>query len=171
MAVAQHARNLDGFMEESLDGRLAKDGIAGQHTGHHRAGYAEEAQQVVVPVHGVNVEEHGARGVRRVGGVNFPLGELPDEPCVDGSHEQVAPLCGLPCAGRVVEQPRHARSREVGVDEQSRTLHHQRPAALGLQTGAEVAAAGILPHHGSRYGPARMAVPHHGRLALVGDGD
>ena len=149
MAVAKHTGNPDGGGEEPLDGGLAIDGIAGAHLGQHRAGDAEEAQQVVVPLHGVDVEEHGARGVGAVGGVHAPAGELPDEPGVDGAHEQVAALGCCPCSGGVVEQPCHAGGCEVGVDEQSGTLHDQGAAAVSFQALAQFAPAGVLPYDGA----------------------
>ena len=109
VGVAQHAGNGDGLGEEPLDRGLAVDGIAGFHLGHHGAGNVEQAEQLVVPLHGVDVEEHGARGVGGVGGMDTAAGELPDEPCVDGAHQQLAVLGSLTGTRGVVEQPFDAR--------------------------------------------------------------
>ena len=43
--------------------------------------------------------------------------------------------------------------------------------AVGLQSGADVGGAAVLPDDGAVHGLAGGAVPHHGGLALVGDAD
>ena len=171
VAVAQHAGNLDGLGKEPLAGGLAIDGVARQHLGHHASGDAEEAEQVVVPLHGVDIEEHGSRGVGGVGGKGLAAGEFPYEPRVDGAHEQVAAFGSLAGALNVVEQPRDAGGREVRVDEQAALLLHHVAVAFAAQLLTELGTAGVLPHHGARDRLARVAVPHHDRFALVGDGN
>ena len=117
--VAQDASDGDALREEPLDGRSAIDSIAGSDLRQHRAGNVEEPQEVIVPLHGVYVEKHGTRGIGGVGGMDLALGELPDKPGVDGTHEQQPLLSLLARTGDIVEQPCYARSREVGVDEQT----------------------------------------------------
>ena len=55
--------------------------------GQARARDAEQVEQLVGPVAGVDVEEHGAAGVRRLGGVH--AGEVPQDPRVDGAEREV----------------------------------------------------------------------------------
>ena len=126
MGVAQHARYLDGSIERALDGGLTVDSIAGQHLGHHLTGYIKQLQQVVVPVHRVDIEEHRARCVRRIGIEALASRQLPDEPCVDGAHQQVATRGSLSGTLCVVEQPFHATGREVGVNHQTALLLNHR---------------------------------------------
>ena len=126
--VAQYTGNLDGVGEQPLAGGLAIDGVAGFELRHYGAWNVEQLQQVVVPLHGVDVEQHGARGIGIVGSVYTSACQLPDEPRLDGSHQQFAVLGLLAGTLYVVEQPLDARCREVGVYEQSALVEH----ALGI---------------------------------------
>ena len=60
--------------------------------GQDRPRNAQEPQQLVVPVLAVDVEEHGARGVARVGGVHRAAGEPPQQERIDGAERQLAAL-------------------------------------------------------------------------------
>ena len=55
----------------------------------HGARDVEGAEQVVVPIAGRQVHEHGARRVGRIGGVHRAVGELPDQPGVDVAEAAV----------------------------------------------------------------------------------
>ncbi len=48
---------------------------------------------------------------------------------------------------------------------------NRRLVAFGLQSGADVGGAAVLPDDGAVHGLAGRAVPHHRGLALVGDAD
>ena len=51
-------------------------------------------EQVLVPVLAVDVEEHGARCVGRVGGVDRAAGQAPEQEPVDRAERQLAALGG-----------------------------------------------------------------------------
>ena len=89
-----------------------------------------------------------------------PPAQLPDQPGVDRPEGQLLlrPL-GVP------EDPLELRRREVVRDE---------PRPLADQTGGQPAqrsGAPVLPHDRTVHRPAGTALPHHGRLALIGDPD
>ena len=90
VAVAEYTRNGNRTGEQSFTCGLAVGGVAGAHVGHHAAWDVEQLQQVVVPLHGVDVEQHGSRGIGEVSGMHLAAGEFPDEPRLDGTHEQFA---------------------------------------------------------------------------------
>ena len=141
------------------------------HLRQHGARNAEEREQVVVPVAGVDVEEHGARGVARVGDVNAPAGELPDKPRVNRAERQLAALGPRLRAGDVIQQPLEFRAGEIRVQHKSRLAADERGLAGALELVAGGGGAAVLPDDGVGDGPARGALPHDGRLALVGDTD
>ncbi len=50
----------------------------------------QDAEQLVVPVPSVDVEEHGARRVGLIGHVDLAFGQFPDQPGIDGTKSQFA---------------------------------------------------------------------------------
>src|ERR1051325_8215715 len=101
--------------------RLAKD-AGGNHAERVRrrmhfrqdgARHAQQPQQLVVPLVGVDVEEERARGVGDVGDVGPIAGELPDEPRVHGAERELPARRALTRARNLVEQPCELGAAEV----------------------------------------------------------
>ena len=104
LLVAGHAANGD-FAAQHLGAGLAKVGGRWQHLGQQAARNVQRGQQFIVPLIGVDVEQHGAAGIADVGGVAPALGQLPDQPAVHRAKSQIASLGGGAGAGHVVQQP------------------------------------------------------------------
>ena len=85
----------------------------------HRARHAQELQQFVVPLAGVDVEQQRARGIGGVGGVHLAAGQPPQQVAVDGAEQQFAALGALARAGHVIEQPGDLGAGEIGIDDQA----------------------------------------------------
>ncbi len=96
-------------------------------------------------------------------------GEVPHEPAVHGSEQQVTLLGSLPQPGSAVEQPAHFRSGEIRGERQAAPVAEAVLAKLGTELAAERVGARVLPDDGVVHGLAGMRVPHHGGLTLVGD--
>jgi hypothetical protein len=139
--------------------------------GQHGPRDAEALQEPVVPVLAGDVEEHGAAGVRRIGGMHPAAGQPPEEEAVDGAAgELAAPRPGAG-TGHVVEQPLDLGGGEIGVDHEPGRGLDVRLEALGHQLAAQRGRAPVLPDDGIVDRPARGPVPDDGGLALVGDAD
>ena len=168
LLVAGHAADGD-LAAQHLGCRAAEIGGGRQHLGHQRARNLQQRQQIVVPLVGVDVEQHGAAGVGDIGHMAAPARELPDQPAVHGAEGQLAALGGGARAVDVVQNPAQLGAREIGVDQQAR-LALDGVGMSGLaQLGAQRLGAAVLPDDGVVYGLARGAVPDHRGLALVGD--
>ena len=141
------------------------------HLGHQRPWDVEEAQQFLVPLQGVNIKQHRARGVGGIGDVQSAARELPYEPRVHRAEAQPSLLSPLAGAGHMVEHPFYLRSAEVGVDNQPRLLANGLREPVGLQPVAILGRAAVLPHDGIIDGFARLGIPQDGGLALIGDAD
>ena len=104
----------------------------GYTSGRMARGTRRMLEQLLVPVALVDVEQHGARGVRRVGDVGAALGQLPGQPGVDGAEGELAALGARARARDVVEQPGDLGAGEIRVEHQAGPLagsSARRPAA------------------------------------------
>ena len=95
--------------------------------------------------------------------------QLPYQPGIDGSHQQVTLLCFLSGTRYMVENPFGATGREIRVDEQSGFLLHHLTIASLFQLVTDLRTAHALPYHGVAYGLAGGLIPYHDGLTLVGD--
>jgi hypothetical protein len=88
--------------------RLSHAEICGAvaHLGQQAGRHAEQGQQFGVPLARVDVEQQGAGGVGRVGGVHGPGRQSPDQEAVDGAEGQLAPVRPRARSFDIVEQPR-----------------------------------------------------------------
>ena len=121
---------------------------------------------------GADVEQQGATGVGHVGGVHGAgrggaAGQVPQQPGVDRPEGHV---WARDHATRA-QQPFELGAREVGVEHQAGGGPHEVEVSLFAQLVAARRGATVLPHDGRGQRRPGDAVPHHGRLALVGDPD
>ena len=131
----------------------------------------QRLQQFVVPDVVADVEQHRARRVAHVGGMDLAVRQLPHQPAVDRAESQVAMGCGDVGAVHMVQDPADLGCREVRVDHQAGAVADLRFHAMCTQLRAQRFAAPVLPDDGVVDRLAGAAVPHHRGLALVGDAD
>ncbi len=141
------------------------------HLRQHRARHTQRAQQVVIPLERVDVEEQRATGVAHVGDVRAAAGEPPDQERVDRAEEHIAPLGPGAQAGDRVEHVFELGAGEVWIEHQPGFLPEHRLETSGLQRLADRRTDAALPDDRVCHRLARDAVPHDRRLALVGDAD
>ena len=149
----------------------AEIGRAILHRRGHRRRHAKQAEQVVVEASLVNVEQAGARSVGRVGGVDAPAGEAPDQPGIDGAENQLAARRPLPRARDVIENPGDFRRRKIGIEPQPGAPPHQAFGAAGGERLADGGGAPVLPDDRRMDRRAARPLPDQRRLALIGDAD
>ena len=119
----------------------------------------------------MQVEQHRARGVARVGEVQPSPSQMPDQPAINGAEGELAALGTFACARHMVEQPGELGGREIGIELQPGACAHIVCPALGAQARALCGGATVLPHDRGRQRTAAGALPQHRGLALVGDAD
>jgi len=158
---------------EMLFRRQPEIALAVAHLRQHLARNPEPVEQPRVPCAGADVEQLGAGGVGRVGGMQRPARELAQQKAVDRTEAHLAARCPLAQARHVVEQPCKLRRREIGIDDEPGGLGHMRGPAFLFERGAKRCGAPVLPHDGVGERLAGCPLPHHRRLALIGaaDGD
>ena len=162
-------RNLDPVEGEvpgvTVDGRALLD------LGQDRPRDVKQVQDVLVPVEGVDVEEHRPAGVGDVGGVNPPPSQVPEQPGVDRPEEEVATGGLLPGPRDPVENPLDLGGGEVGVDHQPGLVVDQLLVTVGDQLLGDVASLLGLPDDRVVDRLTGVAVPDDRRLPLIGDPD
>ena len=167
---------MSGTAAEGRDRGLAvRVGVRrGLDLGQHPARDAEDLQQLVVPVEGLQVHQHGAAGVGDVGDVHAavrPAGEVPQQPAVGVAEDGVALLGRLAHPVDVVEDPLDLAAGEVGGRRQAGLAADDVAVAVAFEGAGDAVGAGVLPDDGVVVRPAGAPVPDHGGLALVGDAD
>ena len=152
-------------------GRGAEQGTTVLHLGQDPARDVEQAQQVGVPVLAVDVVQHGARGVARVGGVHFAPGQPPQQKRIDRAECQLAAFRRLARARDLVQQPGELGGREVGVDQEAGALPHQGVVTCGAELAAALGGPPVLPDDRAVHRLAGRPLPQHHGLTLVGDAE
>src|SRR5665647_3471209 len=139
--------------------------------GQHAHGDRHVRGDLGIPAQGREIHEHRARGVGDVGDVHAAVdaaGQVPDDPAVDGAHDELAALSLIACAGDVVEDPLDLGTTEVRGQGQTHAL-----LVLVLVPAAELfddlAGTGVLPHDCVVDRLSGLLVPDDRGLALVGD--
>jgi hypothetical protein len=141
------------------------------HLRQHARRNIEQAQQLLVPLHRVDVEEHRPRRVADVGDVALVRGELPEQPGIYGPERELAGRGAGARAGHVVENPADLAGGKIRVDEQAGPGLNRLAGAVGFQPFAEIGGAAVLPDDRVVHRFAGLPVPDNRRLALVGDAD
>ncbi|MNH06927.1 hypothetical protein D3C79_663070 [compost metagenome] len=165
LLVASDTGNGDTALGAAVDFRGAA------HFGQHLPRDVQHLEHLLVPLKGVDVEEHGARGVGVVGDVHLAAGEFPDQPAVDGTEQQIAALGALTSAFDIVEDPLELGAGEVRVGDQAGGFADVVLQAVTLELFADLGAAPALPDDGVVHRTTGFLVPHHGGFTLVGDTD
>ncbi len=170
LLISRRPGDADAVSEMHGIGPLIK-AAGGPRLRQHAPGNVQLCQDLLVPLEGVDVEHHGAAGVGVIRHMDLAAGQLPDEPRLHRSEQQLPRLRLLPGTGHIVQDPFQLGGREIGVDDQTRLFPEFLGQPPGLQLIAVGAGAAALPDDGMVNGLPRVPVPHDGGLALVGDAD
>jgi len=173
LLVAQAAAHGNGVAKE-LGGRAAVGAAiaGGTDLGQHLPRDAQDAEQLLIPLARGDVHQERARGVSHVRHVHASVratGEVPDQPGIDGPKEGIAAL-GIGAQPRhMVQQPLDLGPGKVDRDQEPGPLANQILQPIALQLLADLLGAHALPHDGIVVRAARVAIPDHRGLALIGD--
>ena len=103
--------------------------------------------------------------------MGLPARELPDEPAVHRSEEQLS-VFGASAEGSVlIQQPFQLRAGEIGVDDQPGLLLNIRAEAVPFQPLADIRRSAALPADGVPHRFPGGLLPEDGGLPLVRDAD
>src|SRR5208283_985813 len=127
--------------------------------------------QFIVPVTGVNIEQHRTRRVTLVGHMHFAFGQLPNKPGIDGAEYELTSVRLFPRAWNVFKDPANLRPRKVRVDHEPGLFLDKRDKTICAHLIADRSGASVLPDNRVEDRVARVAIPNHGRFALVCDAD
>ena len=170
MLVAGDAPDRDRRAEESAVAG-AEIGIAIADLRQNGGRHVQEPQQLVVPLIGGDVEELGAAGIGRVGGMDLAAGQPPEEKTVDRAEGELAGLCPRAGAFHMVEEPGDLGAGEIGVDDEAGLFGDERLEAVLGKLVADIGGAPVLPDDGVVDRLAGLAIPDHDGLALIGNAD
>src|SRR5690606_8361829 len=120
--------------------------------------YIQDVEELRIPLALVYVQHQGTRRVRRVGGMNLALRQIPDKPRIDGAEREVTLLGERPRAVDVVQDPLNLGPREVGVEQEARSPGKHWLESVVLQRLAGVGRAPVLPYDGAMNGATVAAI-------------
>ena len=123
----------------------------------------------IIPLQGVDVEQHGAGSVGVVRDMNPSAGQLPDEPGFYGSEQQFPSLGGNHGTGDVFQNPMDFGGGKIGVNHQPGFLPDGFRQSRCPQMTANVRCPAALPNDGVAHRLTGVFIPHNGRFPLVGD--
>ena len=132
-------------------------------------GDPEQLEQLAVPVAGVEVEQHRAAGVRRIG--DRLAGELVRQPRIDRAEHRPAVPGAFAEPVDVRQQPLDLGGAEVRIEHQAGALADERLVALLAQLGAPGGGAPVLPDDRAVQRLAGLGIPDEHRLPLAGETD
>ncbi len=158
-------------MAKEIGARLTEVSGAVVHLGKHGHRDAQSVANGLRPAPLVDVIEHGARGIGRVGHVVCTAGQVPDQPGIDRTEDQLARLGARAGALHVVKQPGQLGAREIRVQQQPGAIGHDLFETFGFQCLADVRGAAILPDDGVVNRFSGSAIPDQRCFPLVGYAD
>ena len=135
---------------------------------------AEEIEQAIIVVEGLEVHEHSTGGVGDVGDQTAAGGatvQVVDEPSVNGTEGQAAGLVGLADLGQVPEHPDEGDGRGVGGEGETADTGQLVGTGLSLEVADEAVGPSIGPGDGIVEGLPGLPVKADGGLPLRGDAD
>ena len=170
LLISGRARDPDGSTEQR---RICLPiNAAGRHWhGQHAFGNVQLRKDLIVPLQGVDIEKHRARGVGIVRHVYLSAGQLPDDPRLHCAEQQLAALGTFPHAGNIFKDPAELRPGEICVNDKPGLPPEHVGQPPGLQTVAVFACPAALPDDRVTHRLAGVLIPDDRRLALVGDAD
>ena len=150
---------------------MSVNGAGGHRLRQHGFGNVQEPENFLIPGEGMDIEQHGPGGVGVVRHMDLAPGELPDEPGLHRSKEQLSGTGLLPGARYMVQNPPQLGSGEIGVQHQAGFLPEEILIAQLFQLLAMVCRPAALPHDGRTHRPSGEPVPHNGGFPLIGNAD
>lgn len=164
--ISRNARNGNAAAQQS---GLTQDLAGRTDLRQERFRNIENLQQLRIPAARLDVAEHRAGGVGRIGDMNPSLGQFPDQPGVDRAKRKAA----APGKGAgpfdVLEDPSELGSGEVGVHDQAGPAANRSDEFVRLELIAHSCRATVLPDDRVADRLSGLAIPDEGRLALVRD--
>jgi hypothetical protein len=170
LLVSGHAGN--GQASARQPGRDTDEiGCRVEYLGQHRTRDAQAFEQFLVPALRVDVEQHRARGVARVGAVSRAPTQAPQQETVDGAERELTGRGPRAHTGHVVEYPRELGRGKIRICQQPGASRDQWLQSVMAQLLAGIGGAPVLPDDGRGHRLAAATIPHQRGFTLVRDAD
>ena len=103
--------------------------------------------------------------------MHLAIGQLPNQPSLDGAEQELAGFCLLSGARDIFENPAQLRAAEIGIDQKSCLLTNHIAVPGRFQLIAVLRGTAALPHNRVADRNAGFFIPNHRRLSLIGNAD
>lgn len=119
----------------------------------------------------MDIKEKRSTGVCKIGGVNASPCELPYEPGINCSKQELAKFGAAPSLGDVVQKPANFGGRKIRIQDEARSVPDKLFMTLPAQCLANIGCSAALPNNGSADWFSREFFPNDGGFTLIRDAD
>ena len=127
-------------------------------------------QQFIIPVLGMNIEQHGTTGIGRIRDMGMPCHHMVDQEAVHCAETEFSFL-GFLLQVKVIKNPPDLASGKIGIRHKTGFFDNDIPPALLHQSVHNARCPPALPYNGVVHAPSGIPFPDHGGFALIGDSD
>jgi hypothetical protein len=130
----------------------------------------KQPEQFLIPLHRMDIEEHGAAGIGIVRHMDTALRQIPDQPAVDIAKAEFPVFGARARTFRMVEDPLDLTCGKIGIRNESRLIPDHFPFVF-RQPVDPVRRSSALPDDRVAERPSGPSVPDDGRFPLVCNAD
>jgi hypothetical protein len=135
------------------------------------ARHRKQFKQFLVPLLGMNIEQHCSRGITRIRRVYAAAAEAPEYETVDRAESELAGFGALARTGHIVQEPGNLAGGEIRIQPETGLCRDRRISAVRFHCVTVTRRPAVLPDDRIVNAAAGCTLPKHRGLTLVGDAD
>ena len=137
----------------------------------HLARNAQNSQNFFIPLQSMNIKHQCTRSIGIIRNMNLTAGQLPDNPAVDSTEQQLACFRTLACMRYVFQNPVQLGTGEISIQNQACLFAEHIGIATDFQQITVFCGTTALPDNRLADRTTGVLVPNYGSFALVRNTD
>ena len=137
----------------------------------HLARNAQNSQDFVIPLQSMNIKHQCTGSIGIIRNMNLTAGQLPDNPAVNSTEQQLACFRTLACMRYVFQNPVQLGTGEISIQNQACLFTEHISIATDFQQITVFCGTTALPDNRLADRTTGVLVPHYGSFALIRNTD
>ena len=137
----------------------------------HLARNAQNSQDFVIPLQSMNIKHQCTGSIGIIRNMNLTAGQLPDNPAVNSTEQQLACFRTLACMRYVFQNPVQFGTGEISIQNQACLFAEHIGIATDFQQITVFCGTTALPDNRLADRTTGVLVPHYGSFALIRNTD